>query len=100
MTSYTQTKTTKEVTTQSKVSVKTPIDKYQSRINPNNKNRSKHSSREKGKVQNYQPKHIQKNNIPETEQNRRGDTKTDTKKEGDYLIIITTAKKAVGGIKP
>ena len=32
MTSYTQTKTTKATTTQSKVSLKTPIDKYQSRI--------------------------------------------------------------------
>ena len=99
-TSYTQTKTTKTITTESKAPVKTSIDKYQSRtITTQNKIETNKDGDKKGNAPKYQPKYIPKYRH-ETEPNRGGDIKTETTQDGDYLIKITTTRKPVEGGKP
>ena len=97
-TSFTQTKTTKTITTENKSPIKTSVEKYQSRTitkTENNKYEDK-----KGLTQKYQPKYVPKNKRPETETNKREETKTETTQDGDYLIKITTTRKPAGGSKP
>ena len=105
--SYTQTKTTKTIQSQSKAPVKTTINQYQMKTitsteksqTINNKYRDR-----RGNAPKYVAKFDQKNkyNRPETEKNYVGEeqTKTETTQDGDYLIKVTTTKKKVSEMKP
>ena len=99
MTSYTKTKTTKALATESKVPFKTLIDKYQTITKLTIKKGTNKVADKKGNTQKYQQKYIPKNNKVQTKPNKRGDTKTETTKDRDYLIKITTTRKSAGGFK-
>ena len=105
--SYTQTKTTTTIKSQSKAPVKTTVNQYQIKaITSSEKSQTNNSKYEdrRGNAPKYVPKNAPKNkyNRPETEPNFVGEeqTKTETTQDGDYLIKVTTTKKQVSGMKP